>query len=638
MPQLRILSGSETGRLIPVTGPLTIGREAPADLRLADPKTSRVHARLSPGPSGWELADQGSSNGTWQGDRRIARVILRHGDGFRLGRITMRFEEFDDPALAATDIIVPTTGTPATLLANDDDEDLLGLDPRTSSLFRAGVLDGAGAADRDQLARTAAYLALLHRMVMRSNQARNRDELFEVLDDSAAEMLEGDRCAVFLPAADARSGHGGWELWPAHARRLAARFGSVPFATTLLAAVRTRREPLLSAGGGDLDPSVSMLQAGVRSAMAAPLRLGDAPLAVLYVDRIKAGAAFTRLELEFLAAVANQLTVQLTQREHLAVTGDSASVVPAPVVVAPLPPPPTHRPSATLALLAGEDAAFVTARHLIERLAVSPLPVLVAGHAGSGRTLAARHVHAASDRRDHPLQTVSCATLGDHAGRTLFGQGDHPGVLEIAQHGTVLIEDLHLLPVPFQTRLAAMLSDGAVLRLDGTAPRPCTARLIATTTAPDRLDPSLLARMAAGTVTLPPLMERGNDVEVLTDVFLADAASRAGHPPRHLSAEARNVLLRHAWPGNVRELRDAIERADACADGPTILPDHLPPELQRPTLHATGDNAPLPLAEVERRHILHVLDHCGGNKKAAAELLGIDRSTLYVKLKAYGVM
>jgi transcriptional regulator with GAF, ATPase, and Fis domain len=110
----------------------------------------------------------------------------------------------------------------------------------------------------------------------------------------------------------------GWMLWPTHERRLRARFGAVPFARTLLTTVRSRKVPLLCTNDGDLAPSASMVQAGVQSAMAAPVRLGDEVHALLYVDRLEATEPFTRTELEFLAAVANQLAVQLANRANVA--------------------------------------------------------------------------------------------------------------------------------------------------------------------------------------------------------------------------------------------------------------------------------------------------------------------------------
>ena len=290
MPHLLITTGTESGRSIALSGIMAIGRDADADIRIADRKSSRLHARLTPSKDGWELLDLGSSNGTWQNDTRISRRVLSDGGEFRIGSTTFRLVMSD---LAPT--VAPQATSPR----------LEGLDHKSSALFAAPRRQTAVTAQSEgsSLLRANAFLGLLHRIVTRSNEATTRDELFEVLDDTAAEVLEGDRCAVFLPAADHASGEAGWDLWPTHARRLTARFGAVPFARTLLAAVRSGREPLLSAGGADLDPTASMIQAGVTSAMVAPLRVGNELHAALYVDRIGGHTPFTRIELEFLVAV-----------------------------------------------------------------------------------------------------------------------------------------------------------------------------------------------------------------------------------------------------------------------------------------------------------------------------------------------
>lgn len=606
MPILRIVAGADAGQEYLLTdGLIAIGRDAAAEVRIGDRKSSRLHARIGPvAGGGWEVIDLGSSNGTWNGDSRITRLTLVNGAEFRIGATVLRFEDASAPPAQPR---------------------IEGLDPTSSQLFPESGLSSVAASE---LQKARVFLSLLHRIVMRSHVARTRDELFEVLDDTAAEVLEGDRCAVFLPAAEATAGEAGWELWPTHARRLKARFGAVPFARTLLAAVRTRREPLLSAGGGDLAPTASMMRAGVRSAMAAPLRIGDEVHAVLYVDRLAGSQAFSRVELEFLAAVANQLAVQLTNRAHVAALESAVERL-------EIQPVRTAPPA-----LIGTDPAIRAVRTLVERTASSDLPALIVGDPGTGKELVARHLHHASQRTDRPLQVVSCAALGTKAGQALFGTAERPGAIEMAHQGTLLVGEVGELSAPWQTRLAAVLNQGAVCREGEATPRTVDVRLIATTSQTlEALVPELRGRLSALTVALPPLTARGTDIDALAEGFLHVNATRFDHPLKRLAPETRTALLRHPWPGNVQELKDALERACVLADDQIIRLEHLPDNLRVATSPdiSSASMPIIPLGEVERQHILRVLAHCGGNKKAAAEILAIDRSTLYAKLKQYGV-
>jgi two-component system response regulator HydG len=138
-------------------------------------------------------------------------------------------------------------------------------------------------------------------------------------------------------------------------------------------------------------------------------------------------------------------------------------------------------------------------------------------------------------------------------------------------------------------------------------------------------------------VTLPPLRDRPADIEPLIEHFLAAASTKLGQPACRLAPEARTLLLRCPWPGNVRQLRNVLERASVLASSGVIRPDDLPAEVKAGPATVQVESPMATLADMERSHILRVLERVGGNKKQAAEVLAIDRSTLYAKLKQYGV-
>ena len=631
MPQLHIIEGSGAGTLAPISGgKLTLGREADNDLVVEDPKTSRNHAHITRDNGVWYLRDLGSSDGTWTDAGRVDRLELADGAVFRIGRTYLRFELGDEPEQTHVEGSASEWLDPAHL------EGLEALPASThavdTDLFRR-QLGGT----TTQLARHNTYLVLLHQLVEKSRAANSRDGLFSLLDDAAAEVLDGDRCAVFLPAAAATSTTG-WELWPPHERRLRARYGSVPFARTLLTAVRRHHEPLLCTLLGDLNPSQSMLQAGVRSAMAAPLRIGDEVNALLYVDRIKGTTPFTRADLEFLNAVANQLAVCLANLTNVARMSAEISRLQAVPAIKSL-----HLVGASLA----------ASEALATKVAASDQACLIIGEAGTGKDLLARIVHQRSARAGKPLQVLSCVGIDpDKLELALVGSAGadgRPGVIELADQGTLLIEEIGDLPPSAQAQVIRLLDHGELVRLGDSNPRQVQVRVIATNTRDlrgestvGRLRADLIARLSAFTFVLPPLVDRAGDLDELVEHFLAANAARLDHPLKRIAPEARTALLRAPWPGNVGQLKLALERACVVATDQVIHLADLPEAIRDPRPEAAPElrASALPitsLAAVERFHILRVLEHCGGNKKAAAEVLEIDRSTLYAKLRQYGL-
>jgi transcriptional regulator with GAF, ATPase, and Fis domain len=619
MPLLRIIDGVEKGRVFEIDDDrVTIGREPENAICLPDVKASRVHCEITRKEGRWQLKDLGSSNGTWSEDGRIDSLPLQDGATFRIGRTWLRFESKAPQTISE--------------LASVGGETVLGLDKtHTSGLLQVG-------GDR-----VNAYLALLHHIVLQSNGARGRDELFDILDDISADALEGDRVAVFLPDAD------GWSLWPPHEKRLRARWGAAPFARTLLAEVRQRREPLLVAmppgpktatPEADFAPSQSMVQAGVRSAMAAPLRLGDEVQALLYVDRLNGSKAFTRTDLEFLAAVANQLAVQLANTQKVAqLTAEVERLAVAP--------------QRAQVQLVGSDPVMQAVQAFVARAAPTMAPVLVLGESGTGKELVARAVHRQSKRADRPLQVVNCAAIAENlVESTLFGHvkgaftgadETRPGVFELADGATLFLDEVGELPLGTQAKLLRALEQGEVQRVGDSSLRKVDVRVIAATNRDlavearaGRFREDLYHRLNVLAVVLPPLRERPGDLETLIDHFLAESAKRLGQAAKRLAPEARTLLLRYPWPGNVRQLRNVLERASIMASGAQIQAGDLSAEVSAAPATVPVDAPMATLAEVERAHIVRVLERCGGNKKQAADILGIDRSTLYAKLKQFG--
>jgi DNA-binding NtrC family response regulator len=313
--------------------------------------------------------------------------------------------------------------------------------------------------------------------------------------------------------------------------------------------------------------------------------------------------------------------------------------------------------------LVGVSTAFVEVMKLVGRVAATNLPVLITGESGTGKEIVARAIHRRSTRAVQPFIAVNCGALpaelieselfghvrGSFTGATV----DRRGLWQEADRGTVFLDEITETSLAFQVKLLRALQEGEIRRVGSNQTQRIDARVIAATNRDaeeevrvGRFRQDLLYRLNAVTIHLPPLRERREDIRPLANYFaermIGDDDGQIG-----FSKEAMWMLENYDWPGNIRELENAIVRAAALCDQ-IVRPEDLPERVRRsfkaigeqspmhrPADDATSDESLLPLAELERRHILRVLARTGGNKQAAARILGIDRTTLQRKLERY---
>jgi DNA-binding NtrC family response regulator len=289
---------------------------------------------------------------------------------------------------------------------------------------------------------------------------------------------------------------------------------------------------------------------------------------------------------------------------------------------------------------------------LIERVSQHAYPVLILGESGTGKELVARSVHYSGVRRNKPFIPVDCSSLvptlieaelfGYVKGAFTGALHAKQGLMEIADSGTLFLDEIGDLPFDMQAKLLRVLQEKEVRPVGSTDRIPLSARIIAATNRD--LDASVRAgtfrqdlffRLNVVQIKIPPLRERKTDIPILVNSFL-EKFSGANGRMRTISEEAIARMMAYDWPGNVRELENAIERAIALGSGPILHGGDLPTNLQ----YGAGDRLPqndelLPLDELERRAILRALREAGGDKLAAARMLGIGKTTLYRKLKHY---
>jgi two-component system response regulator HydG len=295
---------------------------------------------------------------------------------------------------------------------------------------------------------------------------------------------------------------------------------------------------------------------------------------------------------------------------------------------------------------------------LIERVAVADAAVLITGETGTGKELAARALHMGSPRREGPFVAINCAAVPENLLESeLFGhmkgaftdaRSARQGLFLEANGGTLFLDEVAELPLSLQAKLLRALQDRTVRPVGSDKEVAFDARIVSAThrdldsrVADGLFREDLYYRLNVLNIALPPLRARGSDVLVLANEYLQRVASRSGKPVTSIAPEAARKLINYAWPGNVRELVNAMERAVALAEYNQIPVADLPEKIQAFTsahvLVASNDPSELvSLDEVEKRYILRVIDAAGGNRTRAAEILKVDRKTLYTKLKAYG--
>ncbi len=286
--------------------------------------------------------------------------------------------------------------------------------------------------------------------------------------------------------------------------------------------------------------------------------------------------------------------------------------------------------------------------------------MLITGATGTGKELVARAIHAQSLRRNARFVDLNCSAIPDTLIEAeLFGHqrgtftGAHEtrrGLFEEASGGTLFLDEVDALNLQAQAKLLRVLQERSVRRVGGRENIPIAVRIISATNrdlmasvseGSFRID--LLYRLRVIPLHVPELRKRADDIKLLAEFFLQRHCERYGGPRRYLSAEASDMLMSYSWPGNVRELENAMEYAAAIAVNEELTPVDLPPEVCRKDNVQTGNwmaelTGNESLAEIERRYILKVFNRSGHHQIKTASVLGIDRRTLYRKLRQFGAL
>ncbi|HEX3184510.1 MAG TPA: sigma-54 dependent transcriptional regulator [Pyrinomonadaceae bacterium] len=311
--------------------------------------------------------------------------------------------------------------------------------------------------------------------------------------------------------------------------------------------------------------------------------------------------------------------------------------------------------------LLGRSPVMIGLYKEIARVAPTRSTILIIGESGAGKELVARSIHQHSTRSAGPFVAINCGALTETLLEAeLFGHvrgaftgavGDRKGLWEEAGGGTLFLDEVGETSTAFQVKLLRALQEGEIRRVGASKAIQVDARILAATNRnldqdvkAGKFREDLFYRLSVVTLRVPALKERRTDIPMLAEHFLATVIERETHAPLTLSEETVRTLVAYGWPGNVRELESAIEYAVLHARGHEIVPEDLPEKLQsaqvraaaRSPLSALFEDLPS-LDELERRYLLYILEVAGGNRTRAAEILRVDRRTLYRMIERYGI-
>jgi DNA-binding NtrC family response regulator len=299
--------------------------------------------------------------------------------------------------------------------------------------------------------------------------------------------------------------------------------------------------------------------------------------------------------------------------------------------------------------LAGESRPMQDLHRLISKVAPTDSTVLILGETGTGKELVARAIHQGSPRKEHPFVAVNCGAIpemlleselfGHVRGAFTGADRDKRGLLEVAGSGTIFLDEIGEMPLSLQPKVLRVLENREILRVGSTEPLKVAGRIVAAThrdlkamVDAGRFRADLYYRLCVFEISIVPLRNRAMDITPIARQLLERLARSMNRPTPELEPAARAALESYRWPGNVRELANVLERAMILNDGGLIRQGDLPGFLTELKV-SMEDDLKLARSAFERAHVRRVLDKCGGDKRRAAELLGIDLSSLYRKLE-----
>jgi len=607
-PRLAAISGKLKGAIFTVDEePMTLGRETAANLCIADTSVSRRHSRIEKQGEKFVIADLGSLNGTFVNDVPVGKRVLEHGDRIRIGESQFLF------------------------LVNE------GATTSNSSevkIDEGSVLTGSTVQVRfdDALYLMARDLSALMKVSTRINAIRGLEELQKRLLELLFEAVPAQHGAILLTPEGSLDNALVFGL-----DRQRGKNAAVNVSRTIAQQVLRDGVALLASnrGGEKTLHTDSLIFSRTASVICVPLLMFDRKLGVLYLDTSVPDDEFNNDHLQLVTAISGIAAVAIENARQFEWLESENQRLLADVNI-------EHN-------MIGESDAMQRVYHFISKVAPTDSTVLLSGESGTGKELAARAIHRNSKRALKPFMAVNCAALNEALLESeLFGHekgaftgavAQKKGRLEVADGGTVFLDEIGELTPTLQVKLLRVLQEREFERVGGTQTIKVDIRLLTATnknlekaieTGEFRND--LFYRLNVVSIEMPPLRERREDISLLASYFAEKYSAKCNRRLQGISAAARSYLTNYDWPGNIRELENAIERAVVLGTTDLILPDDLP-EAVLETEVASTSSAPRKYHEAvthtKKQIILEAMSQTKGNYTEAAKLLDVHPNYLH---------
>lgn len=625
-PRLTAITGPLEGKSFEIgTTPLTIGRHPSNQLQLTHISVSRHHCVIRPDKQRFTLVDLESRHGTFVNGLPIKQRRLKQGDVLKVSDSLFLFER---RALEASDEVVsPVALDEGEYIAESSIEiclaDALYTQP---DQVRARLDPGA---------KIAHHLLTLLEIGSTLGNAQGVEPIARRLMERVAAVVPAERIGVLLFRRSQ-------ELTRVYAyHRQGGREERLQISRTITQRVTQERVAVLSNDvlhTQTFDAATSLQAARIHSLLCVPLVAGDAILGVLYADSRDPDSHFDEDHLQLLAATAGLAAQAFRRARHATQLEDELQRL---------------RRQALASVLVGESAAMGRVFAFIERVAGGEGPLLLGGESGTGKNLVARAIHSRSSRAQRPFLTISCRNLAENLlASEIFGHEKgsfsgalrrENGALELADGGTVLLDEVGDMSLALQARLLAFLETSTFRRLGGDQVLEGDVRLIASSSEDleaavqeGTFREALFYRLNVIALHLPTLRQRRDDIPLLVSHFAARNDRR--RRPAGLSTAARTYLQAYTWPGNVRELESAVEHALLLGNGDLIRPEDLPEHL----LDGHGQEelaSPYRCAldDAKRQILMDALKATEGELEPAADALGLHPDTLRRLLRGFRI-
>ena len=585
-----------------------VGRDSANQVVLTDPHSSRVHCVLRNEGGGWRVIDK-SRNGTFVNGQKIDDAMLGEGHLLRIGATEFAFHQSE---------LRPTTLEKLEDLSPQHD----GFELEALHLRSPGQKLEPNQTPGD----TENDLPLLYQLSLTLLQARESGEVLR----SALEVIHG-RTRATLAGYLCMNDLG--ELLPRQTFPPDSDSAGAEMSDSLTAVVAKERRAVWLTGQQMAKPPTSESLASFSDAICVPLIRGDEVTGALHLYKSK--GRFRATDLEFSVSVGYIVSSALSRTlDEERLNCD------------------LHRIKAQFGALdeiIGNCAPMRELKERISKIARASGCTLIRGESGTGKELVARALHRSGPRQARPMLAVNCAAIpeslleshlfGHVAGAFTGADQDHTGLFEQADMSTLFLDEIGELPPEGQAKLLRVLEGHPFQPVGGGRDIHVDVRVIAATNQPletlvreREFREDLFYRLAVFELRVPPLRERGEDIDLLIDHFLEHFRIQHGRPGLDITPNARKKLRAYTWPGNVRQLRNVIDSAVVLSTGEHISPEDLP---LRDVETDAWDS--LRIADWEKRLIVEALRRCEGSVQDAAELLGIGRATLYRKIEEYKI-